>query len=516
MTHNTSLCSLPDILGDQNYEPLSFDPNDLTPGIVHIGWGRFARAFINDFLTALASRGARDVGIIAVVPSARQERLLRQLKEQQYVYTLIKRNGDETLTAVGALRDFLIGKHDPAAVISLLARSSTRLVTLTITQVGYCVDEKKKLDMSNEIISDISAIRKGDYASVKTVPGWLTAGLYERYKQKQTPFTVISCDNVPRNGDIIHGVIHTFAEQIDPSFAQYIKDEAAFPNSVVDRVTPEQNYDLNRRHLKANYDIEDRGAVICEPHKWWIINKNFPAKYGQFLEDVGIRLVPSVEPYEKMKLSLFNGCHLALGVTGKLLQIPTVHDAMHDPQIRPFILAFLEEATNGLKTNIPIPVDDYSSDTVTRLDNPCITDPIRRLLSSTAGKVKPRLFNSAALERNLPHNASAFAIAAWLRYMQGVDESGNVYALSPGDEGRLQKLGLTDTNSIRQNLPLLLAKDEITAPSLALKAFVDNVIEYYRLIGDRGLRDSLEMRFTAQPHHPPRRVFKNKAAELNR
>lgn len=490
-------------------QTLSYNPSNLTAGVVHIGWGNFARAFVGEYLNDVAELGSRDWGFVAVAPSDRQMRDLTTLQKQANIYHLLKRNGTEICTRIGALLGVMVGQYAPAAVVQKLASPTTKLVTLTITQAGYCLDVNRQLEFTPKVREDIENLRAGNDTALTTVPGWVTAGLYKRFQKGMAPFTALSLDNLPRNGRLLASVVKAFAAQMDDTaFLEYVSKEARFPNSVVDRVTPHQKYQDNHAHLLEHYGIEgDAVPVVCEPYRKLYIEDKFVKNTRPPFDKIGDRkaravFVEDTAPYENRKLRLLNGSHMIIGLVGKLLQIPTVLEATSDPAVRGFWLSFLTQAADSL---YPLEVEEFVQDTTERLDNPHMTDQTDRLLASTTSKVAVRLFNEPALKSGGPISwkASAFAVAVWLRYMTGRDESGNPYNLHTNDAGKLEALGLNKEAGIRANLPGLLTKDKTLAASAPMRRYVEDVVLYWNLIRHEGLLSSIQLTFQAAT--PPRR-----------
>ncbi len=481
--------------------PLGYNPAELNPGVVHIGFGNFARAFVGPIFHDLATKGHKDWGIVAVGPSKRQERDIAQLSGQNFVYHLIQRNKHENVQPIGSFRDCIIGEGNTAAVINQMADSRTKVVTLTITEAGYGLDVNRNFVQTPKVDADLLAIKRKRYDQVKTVPGWIAASLFARYVDGKPPYTVISFDNLPRNGDLTKKVITSFAAQLDFGFAHYVQQECVFPNSVVDRVTPNQDYYINSQYLSATHSIKDDCAVVCEAYRRLILKNLFTEAGSPPMQDSEhIRLVPSVGPYEDRKLRLFNGSHLAIGIMSKMLQVQTVHQAVTDPHIGNFFLHFLSQASSSLSETAGIPIEGYTKDTFKRLANPRITDDINRLLASTTSKVNVRLFNEIGLKLGHEVNASAFAIAAWLHYMHGRDASGNPYNLHEKDVGKLQELGLDDPTAEPDRLIYFLAKKDAALPAESLKTFSDRIIEHYKHIHNNGLREALANTFPEAPN----------------
>ena len=241
-------------------------------GIVHFGPGAFFRAFIAPYTDEAMAASGGDWGITAI--SLKSRTALDQLVPQGCQYTAVERGADgDQARQIGAIRDILLALERPSDVIAALANPATRVVTLTVTEKGYCHDP-----LTGRLQADHPDIRHdiGNLDAPRTVIGFLVAGLQCRREAGQPPFTVLSCDNLPANGTMLRGIVTEFAVMIDPQLAAWIEAEVSFPCCMVDRITPATTKaDLER--IAAAQGRLDLAAVVHEPFRQWVIEDDFPS-----------------------------------------------------------------------------------------------------------------------------------------------------------------------------------------------------------------------------------------------
>ncbi len=400
---NDALFSLP-----ANVAVPSYDRAGISAGIVHIGVGGFHRAheavYIDDLM---AQGGAKEWGICGVGLRPEDQPMRDALVPQDCLYTLVTRDasGDEA-RVIGSLVRYLFGPEQPQAVREVLASPQTRIVSLTITEGGYTPQPDQPQNVFRH----------------------LAEALRERRDAGLKPFTVLSCDNLPSNGDAAKRAL--LASAPDTDLAHWIAQNAAFPNSMVDRITP-QTTDADRDLVRAEFGIDDAWPVVCEPFKQWIIEDDFCNGRPEW-EQVGVQFVADVAPYEAMKLSLLNGSHFVMAHLGFLAGFTTVPEIMADPQFRTFIRRMMDEEVSPLLPDVPgIDLTEYKSMLIHRFDNPAIKDQITRLCLNGSGKFPQYLLPSLqrAIRAGGPHRLLTLALAGWLRYLTGTDEQGRAFLI---------------------------------------------------------------------------------------
>ncbi|MGH7020128.1 MAG: mannitol dehydrogenase family protein, partial [Brevundimonas sp.] len=334
----------------------AYDRAAVKTGVVHLGIGAFHRAHqAVVFDDALASGDLR-WGVLGA--SLRSPGVRDQLNPQDGLYTLVVREGaDEHLRVIGAGRGVLVGPEDPAALVAAMAEAEVHIVTLTVTEKGYRLDPATGdlLLGDPEVAADLA-----DIAAPRTAPGFIVAALQARKAAGLKPFTVISCDNLPHNGQRIRAGVIAMARRIDPALAAWIEAEGAFPQTMIDRIVPATTPDDVAR-LSARLGVEDQGMVKAEPFTQWVIEDWFAGERPDFAV-FGVQLTDAVEPWEDAKLRLLNGAHSAVAYLGALSGYEHVHEAIAVSAFRAFIEALWDEAQTTLNPPPGLDVAAYRAE----------------------------------------------------------------------------------------------------------------------------------------------------------
>jgi mannitol 2-dehydrogenase len=308
-----------------------------------------------------------------------------------------------------------------------MAAESTRIVSLTVTEGGYNVSAGTgEFDAGNAGVR--ADLRPG--AALRTTFGLVVEALARRRARGVDPFTVVSCDNIPGNGDLARRSFAAFAALRDPALGEWVRAEVSFPNSMVDRITPVTTDD-DRAELARRFGIEDRWPVVCEPYAQWVLEDRFPTGRPP-LEDVGVQLVPDVAPYELMKLRLLNAGHQVLGHLGRLAGHELVHEACQDPLLRELLLGYLdEEATPTLPPVPGIDLRRYKAELVGRFANPHIRDTLARLCEHASDRIPqfllPVVRDNLATDGSV--RLSAAVVAGWAGWLAAADLAGESAAV---------------------------------------------------------------------------------------
>jgi mannitol 2-dehydrogenase len=402
-----------------------YDRARVRAGIVHLGVGGFHRSHQAMYLDRLMERGgALDWGIcgVGVLPGDRP--MAEALAAQDHLYTLVVAHPDGFLEArvVGSVVEHLLAPDDPEAVVERMADPAIRIVSLTVTEGGYNVDA-----VTGAFAADAPDVRAdlAPGAVPRTSFGLVTEALARRRARGVPPFTVMSCDNIPGNGDVARRSFGAFAALRDPGLGEWVEREVRFPNSMVDRITPATT-DAHRAELARRFGVEDRWPVICEPWTQWVLEDRFGAGRPP-LEDVGVQVVDDVEPYELMKLRLLNGSHQAMGYLGTLAGHTFMHDVCQDPLFRRFLHDYMDrEATPTLPPVPGIDLRSYKADLIGRFANPGMRDTLARLCAESSDRIPKFLL--PVLRANLASGGdircSVAVLAGWARYAEGVGEDG--------------------------------------------------------------------------------------------
>ncbi len=406
----------------------AYDRAQVTAGIVHFGVGGFHRAHEAMYLDALMNDGkAQDWGIVGVGTMPQDARMRDVLDAQDGLYTLVVKHPDgrREPRVIGSILRYLLASDDPSAVLEQMRAPSTRIVSLTITEGGYLFHPSTgEFDSSAPLIQPDLA----EGATPSTPFGFIVEALRLRREAGTAPFTVMSCDNIPGNGDVAKRMITAFARLKDRELASWVESSVRFPNSMVDRITPvTAPEDIDA--LREESGLEDAWPVVYEPYTQWVLEESFeggPAGRPPF-EDVGAQLVPDVEPYELMKLRLLNASHQALCYLGYLSGYRYAHEVCRDPLFVDFLLGYMErEATPTLHEVPGVDLDAYRHQLIERFANPEVRDTLARLCAESSDRIPKWLV--PVIRTNLKQGGeierSALVVAAWARYAEGTDEHG--------------------------------------------------------------------------------------------
>lgn len=379
---------------------------------MHLGVGNFHRAhqavYVDDCLAADGSWGIRGV-------SLRRPDMRDALAPQDGLYTLAVKDGATTQARiVGSILDMLVATEDIGPVLAAMTDPATRIVSLTVTEKGYCHDPSTgDLDPQNAgIIADLDRLDRPS-----TVPGLLVEALRRRRNAGVAPFTVLSCDNLPSNGRTLGRIVGQYAALIDDALAQWIGGTIAFPSTMVDRIVPATS-DADRNGIAALTGFDDAWPVVTEPYTQWVIEDVFPAGRPDFAA-AGAELVADVAPFERMKLRMLNGAHSTLAYVGQLLGHETVADAMHDAALARLVAQVMDEAA----ATLDLPAADlavYGRALRTRFANPALRHRTAQIAIDGSQKIPQRLLGSIrdAHAAGKEWGALATGVAAWIAFLR--------------------------------------------------------------------------------------------------
>ena len=407
-----------------------YDRAALSAGIVHFGIGNFHRAHQAIYLDDLFATGAdHDWALVGAGVRPADAAMRDKLAEQNWLTTVVEQEAEASSARVtGAMIDYL-EPGDSAAVIARLADPAIRIVSLTITEGGYYIDPaSQRFDPTHPDI----AFDAANMDAPRTAFGLILAGLLRRRAAGTQPFTVMSCDNIPGNGHVTANAVIGLARLVDAELADWVDANVAFPNGMVDRITPATS-ERERQLLAEQFGIADNWPVFCENFKQWVLEDHFPAGRPA-LERVGVQFVDDVAPYELMKIRILNGGHATIAYPAALLDIHFVHEAMQDRMV----CDFLAKVENDEIIPIVPPVPDtdlkaYFAQCERRFANPKIGDTTRRLALDGSNR-QPKFIIPSALDRLAKGQSVqglALVSALWCRYCFGTTESGA--AIEPND-----------------------------------------------------------------------------------
>lgn len=416
--NQASLSRLP-----ENVRVPKYDRHPITNGIVHIGVGGFHRShqalYLDDYFH---QNPGSDWGIcgVGLLDNGYDRRIRDALSSQDCLYTLVEQSLEsDRARIIGAITQYLFAPDNRHAVIDALTAPECRIVTLTITEGGYYyIEGSGELDANHPTIQyDLQHPHEP-----LGVFGFLIAAIEKRRQQNLAPFTVLSCDNLQGNGSIARTMLTTFAEMRDPELGRWVAQQVAFPNCMVDRITPATTA-ADIKMVAEQFGIEDAFPVVAEPFIQWVVEDNFCAGRPDW-ESVGVQMTSDVHPYEMMKIRLLNASHLLIGYLGSLSGFTYVYEVMADPLFGQAVAELMDEVTPTLQPVSGIDLDDYKKTLIERFSNPKIRDQLPRLCLNGSAKIPKFVLGSLRDQLQLGGTIDylCLTIAAWCRYLKGYDD----------------------------------------------------------------------------------------------
>lgn len=417
----------------------SYDRDALGHGIVHFGMGNFHRAHQAMYIDRLARAGkARGWGIVGVGVMEADKRMRDALRAQAGAYTLVLKHPDGHFspTVIGSVTDMLYAPEEGQAVLDLLASPDTHVVSLTVTEGGYPVDDATGAFVATETTRRDAA----DPRQPAGVFGYIVEGLRRRREAGIAPFTVVSCDNLPGNGHIAHTAVVGQARLFDTELAAWIDDAVAFPNSMVDRITPVTT-EVDREFVRERLEIDDAVPVTAEPFEQWVLEDRFTDTRPP-LEDAGVQIVDDVRPYELMKLRLLNAAHQSLAHWGRLIPLVYAHEAAVDADVAAITRAYLEREARPTLAPVPgIDLDTYVDTLFERFSNASIADTLARLAQDASDRMPKFVLGAARdnLAAGRDVSIAAAMCAAWAAGVRGRGEDGSEILLDDQAAGPMSE-----------------------------------------------------------------------------
>lgn len=408
-------------LPEQVRQP-QYDRRRLKNRIVHFGFGAFHRAHQALLTDRVLNLQGGDWGICEISLFS-GEQLMTALRAQDHLYTVLEKGADgNQAIIVGAVNACRSAKLDGLeAVLEAFCEPQVAIVSLTITEKGYCIDPATgKLDTHNSRIThDL------EHPHIpQSAPGILVEALYRRRERGLQPFTVLSCDNIPDNGHVVKNAVLGMAQKRSPELAQWIKQHVTFPATMVDRIVPAATPE-SLEEITTTLGVEDPCAISCEPFIQWVVEDNFVAGRPAW-EQAGVQLVTDVRPWEEMKLRMLNGSHSFLAYLGYLAGYEHISDCMADPHFKTAARRLmLDEQAPGLSIE-GVDLQDYADSLITRFSNPALKHRTWQIAMDGSQKLPQRMLESIRwhLAQNRPWPLLALGVAGWMRYASGMDEHG--------------------------------------------------------------------------------------------
>ncbi|WP_156944484.1 mannitol dehydrogenase family protein [Bradyrhizobium sp. Ec3.3] len=398
----------------------AYDRSRVTPGIVHLGLGAFHRAHQAVVIDDCLAAGAPAWGIIGA--SLRSPDTRDALSPQDHLYTVAVRSAEGTdHRVIGALVGSEVAREDPSRLIAKMADSAIRIVSLTVTEKGYChTPQTGDLDERHpDVVHDLN-----NFDAPRSAPGFIVAALARRRTQGLAPFTVLCCDNLAANGRTVQRIVTQFAALRSKDLGKWICENVAFPCTMVDRIVPETT-DADRAAISTALGMQDAWPVMTEPFTQWVVEDRFSAGRPD-LAAAGVELVTDVKPFELMKLRLLNASHSALAYLGYLAGYETIADTMRDPHFARLAAGVMEDAAVTLTMPAGTDLSAYRASLLKRFANPALHHRTWQIAMDGSQKLPQRLLGTIQdrLRRDLPIETHALAVAGWMRYVTAIDEQG--------------------------------------------------------------------------------------------
>jgi fructuronate reductase len=431
-------------------------------GIIHLGLGAFYRAFGAIYVDeAIAAKGG-NWGIIGV--SLKSPTTRDALAPQDWAYTSVTLSPEgEQTKVIEVLQDVLVAPESPAAVIAAMADAAVKIVSLTVTEKGYCHNPATGAlnpdhpDIQHDLVNALPV----------SAPGFLVRALAARRAAGLAPFTILTCDNLPENGKLVRGVVLELARLIDPALADWIAENARFPATMVDRITPATT-DANIARVTELTGKYDAAPVLHEPFRQWVIEDDFVGGLRPDFASVGVQMVQDVTAFEHMKLRMLNGTHSSLAYLGYLAGHETIADTMANPAFSTFVEQLWDEIMPAVATPPGVNLPDYARALKARYANPAIRHRTWQIAMDGSQKLPQRLLGTLAqnLQAGRASPGLCLAVAAWMRYVGGVDEAGRTIDVKDPLAEKLRTISVAATTPT-EKVAALLAVDEVFPPALA-------------------------------------------------
>ena len=465
-----------------------YDRQQLRSRIVHFGFGAFHRAHQALLTNRVLNQHGGDWGICEISLFS-GDVLMSQLRQQDHLFTVMEKSaaGNQPII-IGAVNECLNAKLDSlAAIIEKFCEPQVAIVSLTITEKGYCIDPATgHLDITQpRIVHDLAS--PGEPHSA---PGILVEALHRRRERGLPAFTVLSCDNIPDNGHVVKNAVLDMAARRSTELAKWIAEHVSFPGTMVDRIVPAAT-EASLAEITRELGVEDPCAISCEPFIQWVIEDNFVAGRPDW-GSAGAQLVDDVLPWEEMKLRMLNGSHSFLAYLGYLAGYAHISDCMQDESYRRAArhLMMAEQAPTLGITGVDLSA--YADSLIERFSNPALQHRTWQIAMDGSQKLPQRLLDGIRIhlrdDRRWP--LLALGVAAWMRYVSGVDDAGNAIDIRDPLAEKIQAL-VKDSNDDNRVATLLTLQEIFGNDLPANPQFVQAVSLAWQNLAQQGARQAL-------------------------
>lgn len=456
-------------------------------GIIHLGLGAFFRAHGAVYTEEAVALSGGDWGIIGV--SLQSPTMHDALTPQGGTYTALELAPEGAKARhVQIVAGVMVAPQDPQAVLEAMADPAIRIISLTVTEKGYChAPATGALNLAHpDIRHDLA------HPLPRSAPGYLVRALQMRRQRGLAPFTVLSCDNLPENGRVVRGVVLALAHEIDPALADWIAAEGRFPATMVDRIVPATKPE-DLATVTALTGLHDAAPVLHEPFRQWVIEDDFVASARPDWASAGAQMVRNVTPFEHMKLRMLNGTHSALAYLGYLAGHDTIAETVADPVFAGFVRRlWTAEIIPALQAPPGVLLPDYAEALFARYANPAIRHRTWQIAMDGSQKLPQRILGTLAEAQAAGHTCPGLmlAVAAWMRYVGGIDEAGA--AIDVRDPLAAHLRALSDgADTPEAKVSALLSVREVFPPALA-DALQIPLTSAYQALLHKGARAAIQ------------------------
>ncbi|MGO2508847.1 MAG: mannitol dehydrogenase family protein [Vibrio hibernica] len=447
--------------------------NTADVGIVHLGFGAFHRAH----QALITNRVMKELGGNWKIVGVNNWRAAGKLESetgvesefasQDNLYTVAVGQDDNVeLEVIGAIEEVLFS-NQVEKILAYMTSEQVKVVSLTITEKGYCHHPSTgHLDLNNPLIQhDLENINQPHSAI-----GFLVSAIKTRKEKGIAPFTPLTCDNLPENGHVLKRVVLDFAEQLDPELSQWIDANIHFPCSMVDRIVPQTTTaDIDK--ITTQLGVQDNCCVSTEPFLQWVIEDKFNNERPAWEKTsiANIMLTDDVIPFENMKLRLLNGTHSSIAYLGYLSGYQTVSETMSDPSFKAFIRHLMDKEISPSVSVKGIDLEAYKDQLIERYQNTALQHRTWQIAMDGSQKLPQRFLQTIAygLEHNIDISGLVLAVAAWMKYVSGVDEQGNAIDVKDPLSEKFAQIWQQHSESVSALVKEFLALDSIFSTQLA-------------------------------------------------
>ena len=444
---------------------LNYKISKFKTGIVHLGIGAFHRAHQAFYTDQVLEKDGGDWAICGV--SLKRPEVRDQMVPQDGLYSLVEQDASgNPIKIIGAVKEVLFAPEDPGTVLKIMASPDTRVVSLTVTEKGYCHDPASgRLNFQHP---DIQYDLKSPSQPASAI-GFLVQALSLRRDSGIKAFTVLSCDNLPENGKTLQKLVLEFANRRDPDLAKWIEKEATFPCCMVDRIVPATS-ESDRDEISARLGVRDEAMVVTEPFSQWVIEDDFVNGRPAW-ENVGAEMVEDVRPFEEMKLRMLNGTHSTLAYLGYLAGMEYVSEAVQQPVFESFLRNMMkEEIMPTLKLPESVDLEQYQNALIERYQNPALKHRLWQIAMDGSQKLPQRLLGTLRdrIATETSFKRLVLAVTGWMRYILGRDEKGNNIEISDPLAEVYQKISL-ESGMLQKETPSVTSINAYVSQILSIK-----------------------------------------------